>query len=44
MNSEKSIASDTAAAEAARLGAGFIRWGTGLFIFVLFIGYGPLLH
>jgi hypothetical protein len=30
--------------EASRLGAGFIRWGTGLFIFGLIIGYGPLLH
>src|SRR5215469_10115449 len=44
MNSEKSPSSDIAAAENARLGAGFIRWGTGLFIFGLLIGYGPLLH
>jgi hypothetical protein len=26
------------------LGAGFVRWGTSLFIFGLVIGYGPLLH
>ncbi len=30
--------------EATILGAKFIRWGLGLFIFGLVIGYGPLLH
>jgi hypothetical protein len=30
--------------EVTMLGAQFIRWGLGLFIFGLIIGYGPLAH
>src|SRR6516162_1632184 len=30
--------------EVTMLGAKFIRWGLGLFIFGLIIGYGPLAH
>ena len=44
MNSERSSSNSPVASETSKLGAGFIRWGTGLFIFGLFIGYGPLLH
>ena len=42
MSTGKALSTETA--ETARLGTGFIRWGTGLFIFGLFIGCGPLLH
>jgi len=44
MSAERSVSNRTATQEAAKLGAGFIRWGVGLFIFGLCIGYGPLLH
>jgi hypothetical protein len=30
--------------EATLLSAAFVRWGLGLFIFSLIIGYGPLVH
>jgi hypothetical protein len=30
--------------EATLLAAAFIRWGLGLFVFSLVIGYGPLVH
>ena len=41
----ESVRNEAAVVETGRLGAGFIRWGTGLFIFGLIsIGYGPLLH
>jgi hypothetical protein len=44
MTTEASVRNEESTLEAGRLGAGFIRWGTGLFIFGLIIGYGPLLH
>ena len=44
MTTEASVRNAESTLEASRLGAGFIRWGTGLFIFGLIIGYGPLLH
>ena len=30
--------------EVTILSAAFVRWGLGLFIFSLIIGYGPLVH
>jgi hypothetical protein len=44
MKADGSVVDETAAAEGAKLGAGFVRWGMGLFIFGLIVGYGPLLH
>jgi hypothetical protein len=42
MTTDASVRNEESTLEAGRLGAGFIRWGTGLFIFGLIIGYGPL--
>jgi hypothetical protein len=44
VSGERSTHGGIAVGETAKLAAGFIRWGTGLFIFGLVIGYGPLLH
>jgi hypothetical protein len=38
------ITMDGTAATAVEVGTKYIRWGLGLFIFGLVIGYGPWLH